>query len=105
MAEGICKEILDELGLPYRFHHFEVEEAVAPPFSVWMITETRNVYADGIVYHTTEIVAIELYTDSKNFLLEEKLEGILEKYSIQWEKEEYYIESERLYETVYKFEV
>ena len=40
MAEGICKEILDELGLPYRFHHFEVEEAVAPPFSVWMITIT-----------------------------------------------------------------
>lgn len=105
MAKELVEEILNEVGLPYRYHHFEVEEAVEPPFICWIVPGSENFAADGKVYFQTDNVNIELYTDFKDFELEEKIETVLDQKEIYWEKTEVYIESERLYEVIYELSI
>lgn len=105
MAKELVEEILNEVGLPYRYHHFETEEAVEPPFVCWIVPGSENFAADGKVYFQTDNVNIELYTDFKDFELEEKIEAVLDQKEIYWEKTEVYIESERLYEVIYELSI
>lgn len=102
MTKELMEEILNEVGLPYRYHHFEAEETVEPPFICWIVPDSENFAADGKVYFQTDNVNIELYTDFKDFELEEKIEAVLDQKEIYWEKTEVYIESERLYEVLYE---
>ena len=48
---------------------------------------------------------MELYTDEKNPELEATLEAVLDRHGIFYEKTETWIESERLYEVLYYFEM
>lgn len=102
--EGI-KQMLDETGVEYRYHHFETEEAIAPPFLVWVLPGSNNFMADGITYQGIQELDLELYTDSKNFVLETAIEGVLKKYGLAWNKTELFIESESLFEVLYEMEV
>ena len=51
------------------------------------------------------MVNIELYTDKKDPELEKKLQGLLTESGFVYEKNEAWIESEKLYEVVYEFEM
>lgn len=105
MTKELIEEILNEVGLPYRYHHFEVEEAVEPPFICWIVPDSENFAADGKVYFKTDNVNIELYTDCKDFELEKRIEDVLEQKEVFWEKTEKYIESEKMYEVLYELSV
>ena len=48
---------------------------------------------------------IELYTDSKDLAVEQKLEAVLDTHGIFYDKTEVWIESEKLYEVLYSFEM
>ena len=48
---------------------------------------------------------IELYTDSKDLAVEQKLEAVLDIQGIFYDKTEVWIESEKLYEVLYSFEL
>jgi len=102
MVKTRVEKILDEIGIEYRYHHFEEDEAVEPPFISWIIPDSENFAADGKVYYGTSRVHIELYTDKKDFELEKKVEDVLEHAEIFWEKSEDYIESEKMYEVLYE---
>lgn len=93
------------MGLPFEYHHFEDYNAVAPPFLVYFVDETNSLYADGNNYFNRKKVIIELYTDSKDLLLEEKLEKILNKNGLAYDAEEGYIQSENMYLVRYETEV
>ena len=97
--------MLGETGIEYRYHHFETEEAIVPPFLVWVLPGSNNFIADGIVYQGIQELDLELYTDSKDFDLEKAIESVLKKYEIAWNKTELFIESESLYEVLYEMEV
>ena len=103
-VEGI-ESMLDEIGVEYRYHHFEENEAVNPPFICWTMPGNNNFAADGKVYAKAIELDIELYTDQKDMLLEEKVEQVLEEHEIYWKKTEAYIESENMYEVLYEMEV
>lgn len=103
MAE--IEKLLDSVGVEYRYHHFETEEAVNPPFICWLNRRSDNFSADGKVYHKVESLDIELYTDTKNPDLEGKIEELLDNNGIFWNKTEVYIESENMYEVLYEMEV
>ncbi len=96
------EHVLDEIGIDYRYHHFETTEAVSPPFIVWTTPESNNFFADGAVYHTNCSIDIELYTDVKDFELEQQIEAVLNRRGIPWQKSEQYIENENLYEVLYE---
>lgn len=98
-------EMLEEMGLPVAYHHFEEGEAPDPPFIVYLSPGSDNFSADGKVYFKIKELDIELYTDKKMPELEERLENILDAHSLFYEKTETYIESEKMYEVLYETEV
>ncbi len=105
MGREEFEKILDQIGLPYRYHHFETPEAVAPPFLAWICGEDNIFYADGKPYFLTQGIDLELYTDQKDFDLEKKVEAVLREHEIGWRKSEDYIETENMYEVLYEIEV
>ena len=48
---------------------------------------------------------IELYTDCKDLSVEQKLEAVLDTHGIFYDKTKVWIESEKLYEVLYSFEM
>lgn len=48
---------------------------------------------------------IELYSDQKDWENEKKIEDVLEKYGITYQKTAEYLESEKMYEVLYEMEV
>ena len=97
--------MLSEIGLPYAYHHFAEGEAPDPPFICYLTPGSDNFVADGKVYYKIDEYHIELYTDIKSPETEAQLEAVLDQHGIFYDKSEVWIESERLYEVLYQFEI
>ena len=98
-------EMMNEMKLPYAYHHFVEGESPDPPFLVFLYPGSDNFAADGKVYFKVNRLNIELYTDLKDVELEETVEAVLDKHGIFYEKSEVWIETENLYEVLYQTEV
>ena len=98
-------KMMDEMKLPYAYHHFVEGESPDPPFLVFLYPNSDNFAADGMVYFKVNRLNIELYTDLKDVEHEETVEAVLDKHGIFYEKSEVWIESENLYEVLYQMEV
>lgn len=97
--------ILGETQIPFAYDHFAEGESPAPPFICYLLPGSNNFAADGKVYYKISQVNIELYTDRKDPAVEQKLEDALDAASIFYNKTEVWIDSERLYEVLYQFEM
>lgn len=75
-----------------------------PPFICYLPPGSDNFAAGGRVYYKINEVRIELYTDYKDIAVEQRLEAVLERHGIFYDKTETWIESERLYEVLFSFE-
>lgn len=98
-------QMLQEMQIPFAYHHFAEGEAVNPPFICYLLPRSNNFSADGKVYFRINEVRIELYTDLKDLAVEQQVEDILDEHEIFYNKSETWIESERLYEVLYIFEM
>ena len=98
-------EILSVIGLPFAYHHFAEGESPDPPFICYLTPGSDNFAADGKVYYKINEFHIELYTDRKDPALEGSVEAVLDERGIFYDKTEVWIESERLYEVLYQFEM
>jgi hypothetical protein len=96
--------ILEELGLPFAYDHFAEGEGPAPPFLCYRCPNSNNFAADGTVFFPITEIDIELYTDKKDPDIEKKLEDLLVKNDVFFDKTETWIDSEKLYEVLYSFE-
>lgn len=97
--------LLEETGVPFAYDHFAEGESPDPPFICYLLPQSDNFSADGKVYLKVSSVNIELYTDCKDLSVEQKLEAALDMHGIFYEKTEVWIESEKLYEVLYSFEL
>ena len=74
-----------------------------PPTKINLLVASENLQFSRqykrMYYH------IELYTDFKDLAVEAKLEEALDAASIFYNKSETWIESEKLYEVLYQFEL
>lgn len=98
-------EIIKAMGIPFAYDHFAEGEAVDPPFICHLLPESDNFAADGKVYFKANEVHIELYTDTKDLSVEQKVEAVLDEHGIYYDRSEVWIESEKLYEVLYTFEM
>ena len=98
-------EMLQEMNIPFAYDHFAEGESLEPPFICYLIPGSDNFAADGKVYFKMNEVRIELYTDFKNLNLESRVEGVLDGHEIFYNKSETWIQSEKLYEVMYAFEM
>ena len=97
--------ILNNIGVTYAYDHFAEGEAPDPPFLCYLLPGSDNFSADGKVYYRISEARVELYTDQKDFAAEGKLEDALDGCGIFYEKSETWIDSEKLYEVLYVFEM
>lgn len=97
--------ILKQLNIPYAYHHFAESKSPKLPFVVYLLPNTNHFKADGKIHFKVSVVHLEIYSDKKDITLEQKVESILDKNSIVYEKSEVWIESEKLYEVLYLFEM
>lgn len=98
-------QILSETQIPFAYHHFAEGESPDPPFICYLLPGSNNFSADGKVYYKINEVHIELYTDLKDLVVEQQLEDVLDEHGIFYNKSETWIESEKLYEVLYIFEM
>ena len=98
-------QILSETQIPFAYHHFAEGESPEPPFICYLLPGSNNFSADGKVYYKINEVHIELYTDLKDLAVEQQLEDVLDEHGIFYNKFETWIESEKLYEVLYTFEM
>ena len=98
-------EMLQEMEIPFAYDHFAEGESPDPPFICYLIPGSNNFAADGKVYFKINQVRIELYTDSKDLAVERKVEMVMDESGIFYNKSEVWIQSEKLYEVLYSFEV
>lgn len=94
-----------ETGFPFAYDHFAEGESPDPPFLVFLLPRSNNFGADGVVYQKIDVLRFELYTERKQPDNEKKLEAVLDKHGLFYEKNEVWIADERLYEVTYELEV
>lgn len=98
-------EMLQKTGIPFAYDHFAEGESPKPPFICYLLPGSNNFAADGKVYFKINQVRIELYTDCKDLAVERKVEMVMDESGIFYNKSEVWIQSEKLYEVLYSFEV
>ena len=104
MTHNEIVEMLEETNLPIAYDHFAEGESPDPPFICFLFPGSDNFSADGRVYLKIRNVNVELYTDLKDPELETRLETVLDRHGIFYQKTEVWIEEEKLYEVLYQFE-
>ena len=98
-------QIIHEMQIPFAYDHFAEGESPDPPFICYLIPSSNNFAADGRVYFKLNEVRIEMYTDFKDPSLESRVEDVLDRHEIFYNKSETWIQSEKLYEVMYSFEM
>ena len=70
-------EMMEEMGLPFAYHHFAEGESPAPPFLLFLSPGEKTFSADNLAYFSCKQLDIELYTDKKQPELEEQVKLVL----------------------------
>lgn len=94
------KEVSSMIGsidLPYAYTSFAEDSGQQPPFICFYFEGSRDFSADNTNYQRIRPLTIELYTDNKDFALEETVENTLNTYGLVYTRSETYIASERMY--------
>lgn len=97
--------IISEIALPSTYDHFAEGEAPQLPYLLYLIPANNNFAADNRAYFKVNEVHIELYTDRKNLSAEQQVEAVLDRHSVFYDKSEVWIESEKLYEVLFIFDL
>lgn len=97
--------IISEIALPSAYDHFAEGEAPQLPYLLYLIPTNNNFSADNRAYFKVNEVHIELYTDRKDLTAEQRVEAVLDRHGIFYNRSETWIESEQLYEVLYYFDM
>ena len=94
--------IVESFDLPYCYYQFPNDYAPTLPFVVYYYPERNDVMADDRNYVPVERVVIELYTETRDFELEDDVEA---RIPFPYDKTVEYITTEREYKITYESEV
>lgn len=102
------KKVLDATGLPVAYSHFTATATnplPKPPYITYLVSYSSNFIADNKVYKKIDNVQVELYTNKKDLVSENKLETQLDNSDIPYQSIETYIESEKLFQKIYEIKI
>ena len=89
----------------YRFLDTPENPAPAPPFGCFFYPSHDDFYANDQNFQRIAELDVELYTDNKDFELEDSFEAAFASNGLAWTKDETYIDSERLHMTTWTMQV
>ena len=101
MTFAAISAMIDGVKVPAAYHHFPDNSGQQPPFICFYYDRSDDLYADNTNYQKIETLVIELYTDYKDFALEADVEAALKKAGLTYSRDETYIDSESMHETIY----
>lgn len=92
----------NKIKIPYS--HYDFDRAVKPPHLMSTEVDTDNFIADNIVYFEKCNARLELTTDIRDRTLDQRVEKEI-LYDVVWRKIITYIQSERVWNISYFFEI
>lgn len=98
-------DIIASAGLPYAYYEFPDDTPQTPPFICFYFPDSDDFYADNQNYVGIRRLYVELYTNEKDFDLESTVEGVLTANGLTFRKSDDYINSEKMWQTLYEMEV
>ncbi|MBQ3071832.1 MAG: hypothetical protein IJD20_00880 [Oscillospiraceae bacterium] len=97
--------MIAEISVPFAYRMFTEDTAVPPPFICFYYDGSNNFDADDQVFVHGETLIVELYTNRKDFALEERAQEVFDAHEIPWDRSETWINSEKMYEVIYALDV
>jgi hypothetical protein len=88
-------------GLPYAYNEFPNGTEQEPPFVCFLLNTSNDFLADDVNYQKIRELTIELYTDNKDFVLENTIETALTQGGFVYRRGETYLDSERMNMVIY----
>lgn len=97
--------MLSSVGIPYAYNQFDNDTPQEPPFICFLYDHGDDLIADNTNYQLIRMLSVELYTDTKDFELEQTVEDMLNANGLVYSKQETYLESERMYMITFEADV
>lgn len=98
-------EMVSSIGVPYAYYQFPNNTGIAPPFLCFYFNSSNDFAADNTNYQRIRQLSLELYTDNKDFTLEQTVENILNQNGLVYSREETYLDSEKMYMVTFMTEI
>lgn len=98
-------ELVASVGVPYAYYQFPNDTPQQPPFICFLYEDSGDLAADNVNYQRIRRVSLELYTQAKDFALENTVETALNNAGLYYSRSEQYLDSERMNMVIYEFEV
>lgn len=98
-------EMVASIGAPYAYYQFPNNSGIAPPFVCFYFDSSNDFAADNVNYQRIRPLSLELYTDNKDFTLEQTVENVLNQNGLVYSREETYLDSERMYMVTFMTEI
>lgn len=97
--------MINSIGIPYAYYQFPDGTAQACPFICFFFSDSNDLAAENTNYQKIRLLNIELYTDNKDFALEETVETVLNSNGLVYDRSESYLDSERMFMVVYTTDI
>lgn len=98
-------QMVASFDLPYAYYQFPEGTEQACPFICFYFENSADFMADNENYQRIRPLTIELYTDNKDFSLENTIEAALAANGLSYTREESYLSSEQMYMVTYMTEI
>lgn len=97
--------MIASVGIDYAYDHFTDDTDHQLPFICFLYSNSDDFAADNINYQRIRTLDIELYTENKDFALEETVERVLNTNGFVYSREESWIDSEQMYMVRFSTEI
>ena len=97
--------MISAMGLDYAYDHFTDDTEHKLPFICFLFGISNDLAADNVNYQRIRTLDIELYTENKDFTLEETVESVLNSNGFVYSRDEDWIDSEQMYMVRFSTEV
>ena len=97
--------MIQSINIPYAYYQFPDGTAQPCPFICFYYDYDSDFLADDINYQRIRALIIELYTDVKDFALEETVENTLTSNKLVYSRTENYLDSEKMNMVTYTTEI
>lgn len=97
--------VIGSIGVPFTYYQFPDGTGQGCPFICFFFSDSNDLAADGTNYQKIRTLNIELYTDNKDFELEDTVESVLNNNGIVYDRTESYLDSEHMFMVVYTTDI
>ena len=105
MTYAELNTVISGIGLPYAYYQFPDKTEQEPPFICFFFTGSDDLFADDKNYAPIRPLAIELYTDNKDFDKEKLVEDALATAGLAYSRDETWLDAEHMNMVVYTTEI